>query len=170
GAGPATRRRIAAFVFGAEMKRSEPFGRRMGMRNPSGSRMLARVGAIAERALRATLLRVGLLDGFVGIAAPAAVQRSGPCPLRPVNVRPGAGAPTDPIDCLFPPDGRVRAAPYPATVFDASARAHLFRHNAGYGPSWSDHPDEVLTVPRVNHLDELDATTPQQNDRTATRL
>src|SRR4029079_15485503 len=136
GAGPATRRRIAAFVFGAEMKRSEPFGRRIGMRNPSSSRMLARVGAIAERAVRATLVRVGLLAVFVGIAAPAAAQRSGPCPLRPVNVRPGAGAPTDPIDCLFTPDGRVRAALYPATVSDPSARVHVFRANAGYGPSW----------------------------------
>src|SRR5258705_13093012 len=100
--------------------------------------------------MRATLVRLAVLAAFIGIAAPAAAQRSGPCPPGPIRISVGTPATPEPIDCLFAPNGEIRAALYPATVFESGARVHVFRRDAGYRSSLSDHPDEVLTVPRVN--------------------
>jgi hypothetical protein len=79
-----------------------------------------------ERAVRATLVRVALLASLVVSAAPAAAQRTGPCPSAAFS---GPRTLAEPIDCLFSPNGELRAALYAATVFDPTAASSTARRS-----------------------------------------
>jgi RHS repeat-associated protein len=120
--------------------------------------------------MRTAILRIAVLGVLGSGPIPASAQRAGPCPSTdilsssdPVVItedlldprkRPGAGA----VECLYAPDGRVRAAFYPPTPYAPNAQVRLFR-TGGVGSFWDQSPIDTIPVLRGTGFLDLDPET-----------
>ena len=125
--------------------------------------------------MRNNFLRLAFLAVLGGVAVPVSAQRTGPCPPAGFGSRnrPATGATitgsgstlqsarpaSEPIDCLFAPDGQVRAALYLSSPYQPSPQVRVFRTGADYGSPLVEQVAETITVSAVSRFSDLDWST-----------
>ncbi len=126
--------------------------------------------------------RLGLAALCGCFAVPAAAQRTGPCPQEAFAAPAGpiSGVVTEsrglqparlgsqPTECLFGPDGQVRAALYPSSPYEPSPYVRVFSGaQAGYGSPWDGRSGEKIPVFPATHFSSVDSATLERIERAA---